>query len=55
MHILFDFIADEGGQSMAEYAIILSLVAIAVFMGFDLLGKLIFNNLNEVSSEITGL
>lgn len=48
------FIKDESGQGMAEYGLILALVAVVVIGSLQLLGGGISTKLNEVKTGITG-
>lgn len=45
----------ERGAGMAEYALLLILVAIACIIGFGLLGGSLNTEITEVSVEIDGL
>lgn len=47
--------ADERGQGMAEYIIIVILVAIIVLIGIRIFGKKILNQFNNASEEIEDL
>ena len=50
MKKILDFLKDENGQGMAEYALILALIAIVVIGALTLLGPKIavfFNKVNE--------
>lgn len=46
---------NEGGQGMAEYIIIVILVAIIVLVAIRLFGKSIFNQFNNATGEIDQL
>lgn len=46
---------DERGQGMAEYIIIVILVAIIVLVGIRLFGKSIINQFNNATGEIETL
>ena len=46
---------DESGQGMAEYIIIVILVAIIVLVGIRLFGKSIINQFNNATEEVDTL
>jgi Flp pilus assembly pilin Flp len=50
---LFDAIKREDGQTMAEYAVVLAVITIAVFAALGLLSGNIVNAVNEVAEIIT--
>lgn len=52
MSSLLRFIADEDGQGMAEYTLIISLVAMALIIAFTVLGGVVNNNINNSSNKI---
>ena len=45
---------EESGQGLAEYGLILALIAIVVVFALKSLGNTISNKLNEVGNEIEG-
>lgn len=47
-----EFVRNEEGQGMAEYALILALVAIIVIIALTVLGPTIGNKINEVSDRM---
>jgi Flp pilus assembly pilin Flp len=48
-------VRSERGQGMAEYIIIVILVAIIVLVGIKLFGKSVINQFNNATSEIQTL
>ena len=44
---------DESGQDLAEYALLIALIALAVIVAVTLLGGTIANVFNTVSSTLT--
>lgn len=55
MEFLKKFLKDEEGQGMAEYALILALVAIVVIVALELLGVSITGIFNRTASELGAL
>ncbi len=51
-HGLLAEIADEAGQTMAEYAVVLGVITIAVVVTLGLLSTAIKNTLNNVISTL---
>lgn len=49
-----EFLRDQAGPTMAEYALIAALVAIAAIAAFTYLGGTIGNRVNEVGANIAG-
>ena len=45
---------DESGQDLAEYAILIGLIAIAVIVAVRLLGTTISNVFNSIGSSLSG-
>ena len=45
---------DESGQDLAEYAILIGLIAIAVIVAVTLLGNTISNVFNSIGSTLSG-
>lgn len=50
--MLMDLWKDESGQGMAEYGLILALVAVVAIAGFRLLGSGVSKQINAVGNEI---
>lgn len=50
--IMMDLWNDESGQGMAEYGLILALVAVVAIAGFRLLGSGVSKQINAVGTEI---
>lgn len=46
--------ADEEGQTMAEYGVVLAVITLAVIGAFMLLGDAIFDKISSVTSILTG-
>lgn len=44
---------EESGQGMAEYGLILALVAVVCIVAFQTLGGGVKNKVNEVANELT--
>jgi len=49
---LFDIIGDEDGQGLAEYALILALIAIVAIVALLFLGGQVSGILNEVGTSV---
>jgi pilus assembly protein Flp/PilA len=47
------FVANESGATAIEYALIASLVAVAIIVAVTQLGKKLQNTFNEVSSNLS--
>lgn len=45
---------DESGQDLAEYAILIGLIALAVIVAVRLLGTTISNIFDDISSTLSG-
>lgn len=45
---------DEEGQGMAEYGLILALIAIVVIGALTILGKALYNKFKEVGDTVQG-
>jgi len=45
---------EESGQGMAEYGLILALVAVVAIAGFRLLGNGVLTQINDVGTELGG-
>ncbi|RDV84067.1 Flp family type IVb pilin [Ammonifex thiophilus] len=45
---------DEEGQGMAEYGLILALIAIVVIGALTVLGKALYDKFNEVGKTVQG-
>jgi len=54
MNKAMTFLRDDAGPTMAEYALIAALVAIACIVAFTFLGGSIGNRINQVGSNIAG-
>jgi Flp pilus assembly pilin Flp len=52
MNEFFTEVRDEGGQTMAEYAVVLGVITIAVVVTLGLLSSAIQNTLNNVISAL---
>lgn len=52
MSVLYKLAKEESGQGMAEYGLILALVAVLCIAGFKFLGGTIGNKLNSVGGNI---
>ena len=50
--MLKKFVKDENGQGLAEYALILALIAIVVIAALKLLGTAVDSKLDVISSEL---
>jgi len=50
--MLKNFVKDENGQGLAEYALILALIAIVVIAALKLLGTAVDSKLDVISSEL---
>ena len=50
--MLKNFVKDENGQGLAEYALILALIAIVVIAALKLLGTAVDSKLDIISSEL---
>ena len=50
--LLSKLLREESGQGMAEYGLILALVAVLCIVGFSTLGKTIGNKVKDVSGNI---
>ena len=50
--MLKNFVKDEKGQGLAEYALILALIAIVVIAALKLLGTAVDSKLDVISSEL---
>ena len=50
--MLKNFVRDESGQGLAEYALILALIAIVVIAALRVLGTATKDKLNEVGTQI---
>ena len=46
------FLADEEGQGMAEYGLIIALVAVVVIVALGLIGTNINTKFNKIATEI---
>ena len=53
MTVLKRLVKEERGQGMAEYGLILALVAVAVIAGLIVLGPAIRDKLTSVSDSVT--
>lgn len=51
---LFVLYKDEEGQALAEYGLILGLIAIVAIGALTLLGVAITGNLNEIGAKMSG-
>jgi pilus assembly protein Flp/PilA len=49
---LKDFLSEESGQGMAEYGLILALVAVAVIAALSLIGDGVKENFNAVAEKL---
>jgi pilus assembly protein Flp/PilA len=49
-----NFLKDESGLELSEYAVAAALVAIAAVAAFQLLGNSIATKINELSGKISG-
>jgi pilus assembly protein Flp/PilA len=47
-----NFIANEAGATAIEYALIASLIAVAIIVSLQVLGSQLQNTFNEVSSNL---
>lgn len=52
MNLFKRLVKEEEGQGMAEYGLILALVAVACIAGFRLLGQDLTNQLNTVTNSL---
>lgn len=52
--LLQRLLADESGQSMAEYGLILALIAIAVIVAITALGRGISGKFSEITNALSG-
>lgn len=52
INLLKKLLADESGQGMAEYGLILALVAVACIVGFQTLGGGIKDHVSKVGESI---
>ncbi len=50
--MLKNFVKDENGQGLAEYALILALIAIVVIAALKLLGTAVDSKLDVISGEL---
>ena len=50
--MLKKFVKDESGQGLAEYALILALIAIVVIAALRILGTATSNKLNDVGAQL---
>ena len=50
--MLNSFLKDESGQGLAEYALILALIAIVVIAAMKLLGTAVDSKLDVISNEL---
>lgn len=51
--MLMSLFSDESGQGMAEYGLILALIAVVAIIALQTLGGGVSNKLNEVANELT--
>ncbi|MFN2432473.1 MAG: Flp family type IVb pilin [Gemmatimonadota bacterium] len=49
-----NLLRDDAGQDLAEYALLIALVALAVVVAVDTLGGNISNVFDDISTELTG-
>jgi pilus assembly protein Flp/PilA len=54
LHALVSLLTDEEGQTMAEYGLILALIAVAVIGALTALGPQISSIFDSVGSELSG-
>lgn len=54
LNLLMSLWRDESGQGMAEYGLILALVAVVTIAAFQLLGTGINDKVGEVNTAISG-
>ena len=52
--MLMNWLKDEDGQGMVEYALIIGLIAIVVIAALALLGPKIRDKFNEINSQLDG-
>ena len=52
MKLIRSFIQDEQGQGMAEYGLVITLVALVVMVAAVLVGNQILGNYHEISNEL---
>ncbi|MBR3001118.1 MAG: Flp family type IVb pilin [Clostridia bacterium] len=52
--MLKNFVKDESGQGLAEYALILALIAIVVIAALTLIGNAAKSKLNTIGTTING-
>lgn len=50
--MLKNFVKDECGQGLTEYALILALIAIVVIAALTLIGKAANNKLNQIGTTL---
>ena len=50
--MLKNFVRDESGQGLAEYALILALIAIVVIAALRILGTATSNKLNDMGTQL---
>ena len=54
IHLFNALLLDESGQDLAEYAVLIGLIAIAVIAAVTLLGETISNVFNSIGSSLSG-
>ncbi len=52
--MLMNWLKDEDGQGMVEYALIIGLIAIVVIAALALLGPKIRDKFNEINTQLDG-
>ncbi len=52
--MLKNFVKDENGQGLAEYALILALIAIVVIAALTLIGTAAKDKLNSIGTTLNG-
>ena len=52
MRKIMDFLKDENGQSLLEYGLIITLIAIVVIAALTILGPKVAALFNKVSSQV---
>ena len=52
--MLENFVKDENGQGLAEYALILALIAIVVIAALTLIGTAAKDKLNSIGTTLNG-
>ena len=54
MKLMTNFVRDEQGQDLVEYALLIAFIALACIVGLQSLGTAINNTYNSISSSLSG-